>query len=211
AVENEEGRGVEAGIKSALFDNKINFTLTAYDIRLKNVRVNNPESSINGGPDPDAPQYTLAGRQTSRGVEFDCNFDLGKSLTFFGAVGYVEAVISNAAEYDNNRQRARVPRANAGAGARWRPHSGPVKGLFVTGGVSYIGSSRYNNAMYDLVIPGYSLVSAGVGYDFSFNIKRKINNRMQVNINNLLNHQYVTNAASGGPRRAVQVSYRLGF
>jgi iron complex outermembrane receptor protein len=209
AFDNEEGEGIEAGIKSAMLDSKINFTATVYDIHLKNVRVLNPDHTSNGGTDPDAPYYTLAGKQRSRGAEIDLNIEIGNSLTVFGGLGYVEAIMDNTTVEQNNRQKARVPRTNAGAGARWRARSGPLRGWSLTGGVRYAGASHYNWNMPNLVVHGYSIVDAGAGYDFS--IKRKIHNRVQINISNLLNHQYITHSGYGGAKRSLQTSWRVNF
>jgi iron complex outermembrane receptor protein len=209
AFDNEEGEGIEAGIKSAMLDGKINFTVTVYDIHLKNVRVLNPESTTNGGTDPDASYYTLAGKQRSKGAEIDLNIEISNSLTVFGGLGYVEAIMDNTTVEQNNRQKARVPRTNAGAGVRWRARSGLFRGWSLTGGVRYAGASHYNWNMPNLVVHGYSIVDAGVGYDFS--IKRKIHNRVQINIGNLLNHQYITHSGYGGAKRSLQTSWRVNF
>jgi len=133
---NEEGDGWEAGIKTALFDDRLTFTLGYYDITLNNVATTDSTTNIT----------YITGEQRSKGVELDFNWVATPSLQFFGGYGYTDATIvrNEVARHLVGTTPRRAPRDTIGLGAKYELKQGKLKGFFATAGVRYAARSLVN-------------------------------------------------------------------
>lgn len=102
----------ETGVKHVLWDNRAEWSFSAYDILRKNVY------AAAGGM-----QLNIAGRQESRGVELAGSIRPIEPLRLWGNIAYVDA---RYADYDfaggsfSGNTPPNVPRIVANAGASWR-------------------------------------------------------------------------------------------
>lgn len=138
-VPNETGKGWEAGLKAALFDNKLTFTTGYFDI----VR----SGLLRSATGPDGQLYdVLSGEEGATGFEFDFNWIATRKLQFFGAYGWTDSkVLSN----DNARHligvsTRRTPEHTIGVGLKYDFKDGALKGLYFTAGYKYNSESLIN-------------------------------------------------------------------
>jgi iron complex outermembrane receptor protein len=75
----ERGLQTEIGLKQDFYDGKVNLNVAAYQLTKRNVERCAPQ-------DPDCRLYVLAGEQESRGLEFDLNGELSRSLRVTAAL-----------------------------------------------------------------------------------------------------------------------------
>ncbi|AWI09507.1 putative Ig domain-containing protein [Ereboglobus luteus] len=145
---NKESDGYEFGFKFTLFSEALNITLNRFYIRQENLTysVNDPETG--------QKETIVTGEQKAKGYEIDFNWQLTRSLNIIGGYGYVDAEITDAGKLNwlNNTTPRRVPKHNLGISVRYEFVSGPLKGLFATGGATYYSKS---------------LVNAGSGYNIT--------------------------------------------
>lgn len=140
-VPNETGKGWEAGLKAALFGDKLTFTTGYFDI----VR----SGLLRSATGPDGQLYdVLSGEEGATGFEFDFNWIATRRLQFFGAYGWTDSkVLSN----DNARHliggsTRRTPEHTIGVGLKYDFKDGALKGLYLTAGYKYNSESLINPA-----------------------------------------------------------------
>ncbi|MFD1705084.1 TonB-dependent receptor [Methylopila henanensis] len=149
-----KGRQVEAGVKQSLWDDRFEWTLSAFYIEKKDLLAPRP-GALAGTP---AEQI---GKQSSRGVEASVGVELGHGWRvdangtildarydeFFGAGGL---------SYKGNTPNA-VPEKLANVWATWRF----AENWKAQAGLQYVGRT-YTSASNDYKRPAYALVNAGL-------------------------------------------------
>lgn len=142
-IPNERGISKEVGFKAGLFKEKFVFTLAYFDIERKNVkreaRLYNEVTGV------EILYDVINGSETSKGVEFDYNWAvIPQRLQFFGQYGYINSKIHNAGSTPgfNDGPTLRTPKHRFSNGVKYNFRSGPLKGLYLTAGFRYEGTSR---------------------------------------------------------------------
>lgn len=139
-------RTYETGVKHVLWDNRAEWSFSAYDILRKNVY------AAAGGM-----QLNIAGRQESKGVELAGSIRPIEPLRLWGNIAYVDA---RYADYDfaggsfSGNTPPNVPRIVANAGASWRFFTlWPVE-IGITG--RHVGD-RYNSDANTVTMNAYTV------------------------------------------------------
>ena len=212
-AENEEIVGIEAGYKFKSKNFWANFN--AYYTTWAN-RITSTSALIT---DPTSPRFNQYEYTVNRGVEevhkgleLEVNYKPLRTLTLtgFASLGdwtykgetrstkYDEDqnVISNGDAKPENWDGLKVGDAaqtQFGAGVTYEF----VKGLSVDADYRYNGdfySSKVDEANGNLKLPSYNLMDAGVTYNFNVSPKNKF--ILRLNVNNVLNHIYISEAST---------------
>lgn len=139
-------RTYETGVKHVLWDNRAEWSFSAYDIVRKNVY------AAAGGM-----QLNIAGRQESRGVELAGSIRPIEPLRLWGNIAYVDA---RYADYDfagssfSGNMPPNVPRIVANAGASWRFFTPWPVEVGITG--RHVGD-RYNSDGNTVIMNAYTV------------------------------------------------------
>ncbi|GLK77294.1 TonB-dependent receptor [Methylopila jiangsuensis] len=148
-----KGRQVEAGVKQSLWDDRFEWTLSAFYIEKKDLLAPNPNK-------PGSPSEQI-GKQSSRGVEASVGVELGHgwrvdaNATILDA-RYDEFFGSGNVDYKGNTPNA-VPETLANVWATWRF----AEDWKAQAGLQYVGKT-YTSASNDHKRPAYALVNAGL-------------------------------------------------
>ncbi|MCK1340954.1 TonB-dependent receptor plug domain-containing protein [Bradyrhizobium sp. 38] len=139
-------RTYETGVKHLFWDNRAEWSFSAYDILRKNVY------AAAGGM-----QLNLAGRQESKGVELAASVRPIEPLRLWGNIAYVDA---RYADYNfvggsfSGNTPPNVPRIVANAGASWRLFTAWPVELGITG--RHVGD-RYNTDANVVTMKAYTV------------------------------------------------------
>lgn len=139
-------RTYETGVKHVFWDNRAEWSFSAYDILRKNVY------AAAGGM-----QLNIAGRQESKGVELAGSIRPIEPLRLWGNIAYVDA---RYADYDfaggsfSGNTPPNVPRIVANAGASWRFSAAWPVEVGITG--RHVGD-RYNTDANTVTLNAYTV------------------------------------------------------
>lgn len=166
----------EVGIKHA--SGKFNYTLALFSIdRVKQMEVIRGEDLY----------LTQDGLETYEGVEFSTSYQFTDNLNLgFGAL-YLDGTIKNVSAENEEIEGNHAPYASDWQWVtNFEYHLAGIEGLKLHGNLRHFGES-YTSDLNTLKIPGYTLINAGVSYEFeSWDRLWKING----NIFNLTNEKY---------------------
>jgi len=192
-VAPETGENIEAGLKTALLDGRLNTLLSLYQLTRQNVATANLST-------PDPFDSLVSGEQRSRGVEFEAELQLLPSWDLTTAYSYTDAKITKDNTLPVGVRLQGVPEYTFSAWTKYTLQDGPLKGLgFGLGGRYYTeqeGDATYSN-LFEL--PAYGIMNAAVYYE-------RGPFHAQVNINNMLDARYFIGSSNdlyvlpGGPR-----------
>jgi iron complex outermembrane receptor protein len=139
-------RTYETGVKHVLWDNRAEWSFSAYDILRKNVYAAAGGQTLN-----------IAGRQESKGVELAGSIRPIEPLRLWGNIAYVDA---RYADYDfaggsfSGNTPPNVPRIVANAGASWRLFTPWPVEIGITG--RHVGD-RYNTDANTVTMSAYTV------------------------------------------------------
>jgi outer membrane receptor protein involved in Fe transport len=178
----ERSRSWEAGVKVAAFDRRLDFSATAFDMRLSNLVV----SVVQGG----VPTRVNAGQEKFQGFEFESSYRLPalEAMRLFASYAYhnpkfvkFEAVNENGiVENFAGNSPELVPRHQARLGAVYAPAEGPGGSLTLR----YTGT-RFLDRDNVLTTGAFWTVDASLSYPVSFF-------RVELVGRNLTNKRYFT-------------------
>ncbi len=198
---NEEGQGVEFGVKTTWFDGKLNLVLGVYAIERNNVLQTffDEELGMN--------VTNVEGQIKTDGVELDFNWQVTPALQIVGGFGYMDNRVTKNDEspWIVGQLVARGPSPhNYGMAMVYRFQSTRWKGLslradfsgqgeslgeygsgpYVRNGVTYANDGRVN-----IKQPGYTLVNVGASYSWRGRNSRW-RHSVSFNVKNLFDEQY---------------------
>lgn len=180
-VAPETGENFEVGLKTALFDGRLNTLLALYQLTRQNVATANL-----GTPDPF--DSVVSGEQRSRGVEFEAVLQLAPGWDLTTAYTYNDAKITKDNTLPVGARLQGVPAFTFSAWTKYTLQGGPLKGLgFGLGGRYYTeqeGDSTYGNPFK---LPAYGIMDAAVYY-----VRDRFH--AQVNLNNVLDERHFVGA-----------------
>jgi len=163
-----DGKQHEYGVKSEFFNRRLSLNLAYFEIKQTNITSGNP-ARIAG--DMTAPA-TLVSDQKNHGVEIELNGALTRNLSAMASFSQIKMS-------DQYGRDVRFVSKNLAAGLlSYRVHEGPLSGLSATIGAIYTGKFAGEVPSLDLTplnvvvqpsfyIPSYTLINAGLGYDWS--------------------------------------------
>ncbi len=201
----EHANQFEAGVKTDLFDGKLSFTASLYDIKVENT-LYTEMTEVNG------KNYLITvqnGTQKSQGVELELIANPIEGLNIIAGYSYNYSKMLNA-------DPALEGRRPAGAGPAtlinsWLsyaiPH-GQLKGLGLGTGVNYIGKHLTGNSAKTgvFILPAYVMATATVFYD-------KPKYRLGLKVDNLADELYFTGQGVLSPQMprtfAANVTFRF--
>ncbi|WP_426811280.1 TonB-dependent siderophore receptor [Pseudomonas sp. WOUb67] len=194
--EPTEGEQYEVGLKYQPPGTATMLTASLYHLTQQNVLTR----------DPIDPLKSIAtGEQVSKGLELEAVSDLSDRLKMTASYSFNDPEVTKSNDGNEGKQPLNVPRHLA---SLWLDYRLPM-GLGVSGGARYTGSN-YGDAQNTVKNEGYTLVDAGVHYDFGGSLDGV---RLALNARNLFDKRYI-NCQQGycyrGEARSVvtSLSYR---
>jgi len=175
----------EVGIKTELFDGKLNSTLAFFDLTKQSVA-----TQITGSP------FSRAiGEANSQGVELDISGQLTENLSIIGSYAYSDARITKDLSGTEGNRLASVPRNSGSLWAKWEFGDEFIRGLSLGTGVYVRGTRSADNNITtpaDYVqLPGYARWDASIGYSFNYAGTKMTT---QLNVYNILDKDYYDRA-----------------
>lgn len=178
------GKQIEAGIKYQPTGRKSFITLSAFEIRQRNMTTPDPEPMHSGF-------LVQSGEARVHGIELEAKANINESLDMIASYAYLNSKMVNANQDATGRtlqgkSLERVPRHQA---ALWMEYS-PFSALHLATGLRYQGSN-FGDADNTLALPARTLVDASIRYDaehFSPSLKGMT---LQLTASNLFNKTYI--------------------
>jgi len=178
----------EAGVKTALLDDRLNITVSYYDIKVTDRVV-----PIAGNPN----DYRQGGKVGSKGFEFELSAHPVKGLSVIAGYSHNEIKVLEGTEDDFYNQPGRAP---GGQGPQdlanlWANYK-IIKNFGIGIGGNYAGEYKVidNSKTGVFTLPSYTLVNGSIFYNSS-----KI--RVSLNVNNINNAEYYIGYWSVNPQK----------
>lgn len=168
-----EGEQYEVGLKYQPPGTSTLLTASLYHLTQTNVVTRDPANSS---------FQVQTGEQVSRGLELEAVSDLSDSLRMTASYSFNDAEVTKDSDYQGKAPK-NVPRHLA---SLWLDYRLPF-GLGVSGGARYTGST-YGNGENTLKNEAYTLIDAGVHYDFGGGLDGV---RLALNARNLTDKRYI--------------------
>lgn len=193
------GKGYDVGFKAEFFGGRLSATLAGF--QLENTGIVN--SVITGtSPVTGLPVFTTfqSGTEASKGVEFSGVYTPANGWQMLFSYSYLDAYVktdrSNPARV--GLQLTNTAHQYFNFWAKYTMQDGDMKGLYFAGGVNYTGERLVHISNQALFWDTLPLVTAAVGYTFTFD-GRPLS--VDLSGRNLLNKDYSgTNNSRGEPR-----------
>lgn len=175
----QQAEQLEAGVKMDLFQHKLTFTASYY-----NIEVDNISRAISVADPNDASKMLNVtiqdGTQRSRGVEFDMVANPLPGLNIVAGYSYNDSKIINAAPATKGRRpNAAGPASLANAWISYTARAGSLAGFGAGIGGNYAGENKITSSLAtgDFILPSYTIVNATLFYNASkFRIAIKADN-----------------------------------
>lgn len=178
----ERGNQFEGGFKASLFKNRLNATVSYYNIKVKDQLLYTGEF---------APGFISVQQQIastlSKGFELEVNAYLVKGFSLVGGLAYNDTVD----EFTNSRPTTAGSSWNANFNLAYQFVDGKVKGLGFGFGGNYASD---NNVTGDFILPEYFVLNANAFYD-----AKKF--RIGVRVDNFTNEHYWTGYSTANPQK----------
>lgn len=199
-----EGEQFEVGIKYQPLGSNSLFSLAAYELKQDNLVVTNIATSTR----------EQVGEVRVRGIEAEARVDLLNGWEIIGSYAYQDSEITRASDGTEGNRLPYVPEHQASAWVNYTFDTGRLAGLSLGGGVRFVGSAFGDNRN-TLETDAYTLVDAGLSYDFGVNNEKLEGLNLAVNVSNLFDEEYVAscnnlNACYWGNSRTIRgtLTYR---
>ena len=179
----------EIGTKVEFFDGKLRAGLDYFDLTKQNVatadKINDPTGAFG---------YQLSiGEVQSKGTELDIQGEIQPGWNVIATYAHTNIRITKSNNGDVGLRKEDVPKDMASLWTTFEFKQESLRGLKIGGGVNGYGSTTDSTNTIDT--PGYALLNAMAAYDFKAG-EHKVT--AQLNINNLLDKTYYTNAWVSG-------------
>jgi iron complex outermembrane receptor protein len=188
--EPEHANQMEFGLKTNLFSDKLNATVSYYDIRVKNVVIGGTFNEFS----------TQGGEVESKGVELDLNAHPVKGLSLIAGFSYNDSKIiqgdsANVWLETGRRPIYSGPKTMVNFWASY-DFSGPLKGFGLGFGGNYSSELLILDSKVTgtFALPSYMVMNAAVSYTMN-------KFRFGLNLNNFTNKEYYTGYSTVNPQR----------
>lgn len=168
-----EGKQYEVGLKYQPPGSSTLLTASLYHLTQENVSTRDPVRPLN---------TVQTGEQVSRGLELEAVSDLTDALRMTASYSFNDAEVTKDSDFKGKAPK-NIPRHLA---SLWLDYRLPF-GLGVGGGARYTGS-QYGDGDNTFKNEGYTLVDAGVYYDFGAGLDGV---RLALNARNLTDKRYI--------------------
>ena len=199
----------EVGTKTEFFDGRLRATFAYYNLTKQNVASADPNPSHCGGP---GGCVLLTGEVRSRGPELDIQGEILPGWNVIATYANTDIIVTKGNELDNPAAGSRywgVPRNTASLWNTYDFQKDSLKGFKVGGGVTVRdGQIIYVGDGAQPTIPGYATVDLLAAYSMKVG-KSKVS--AQLNVNNLLDHEYYSQAQSYASSLNTSAGYNAGF
>jgi iron complex outermembrane recepter protein len=212
----ESAQQWEIGAKTELFDGRLRATLAYYDLTKQNVATSDftPEHSCFGGG---VGSCSIAvGEVRSRGPELDIQGEILPGWNVIATYANQDVRVTKSTNagtsgslsgFEEGNRLQFVPRNTGSVWTTYEVQQGDLKGFQIGGGVNLQDSVV--NADNTFKSPGFALVGLMTGYSFDFGKQAKVN--LQLNIDNLLDKSYISNASPSRFDPANDFDYNIGY
>jgi iron complex outermembrane receptor protein len=231
------GRQYEAGLKFQPRGANALFTLSAFDLKRRNVPVADPRggTTVNGVAIPQGAQVQV-GEVQVRGIELDGRGDVAPGLSVTVAGTYTDPRVTRGNPVSGNgaalagvtgTRPLGVPKWSASSFVAWRTDQaaqGPLGGFELGAGVRYVGESDGTSQIVRNRVtfnerfksPGFVLVDALIAYDVGKLDTRYEGMTLSVNAANLFDKRHIAscffnNSCYFGAPRTVTGTLRYSF
>lgn len=187
AVDPQEARQVEAGIKTELLDGKVTATAALFEITKTNILTKDPLNPAVSIP---------IGEARSKGFEFDVT---GRISNKWSIIGSLTIDTTEITKDNNGRQGKLLPGVPLRSGSLWAKydHGSETEGLSLGAGI-YLRGQREGDPNNTYQLPGYARMDAFAAYKFKMLGAKQAT--AQINVNNLFDKKYFDYGGSGGTR-----------
>nr|WP_137829199.1 TonB-dependent siderophore receptor [Methylobacterium sp. L1A1] len=173
------GEGIEAGAKVALLDRRLNLNAAVFDIRRTNVQTTDPANT----------NFSIAaGELRSRGFDLSIAGYLAPGWRVIGTYAYVDAAVKRDTTIPVGTRLANVPMNSFGMQSVYEFQGGPLRGLGLGGGLTYVGARNGGTAASTFRLPEYTVVNLISYYWITPEVK------IYLNVENLLDKVYYDRA-----------------
>lgn len=195
----------EAGAKMDLFEGKLSFTASVYDIEVTNMT--RPEEVNVDGKD-----YLITvqnGTQKSKGIELELIANPFEGLNLIAGYSYNDSkLVKGTAALEGRRPASAGPTTLINSWISYAIPRGSLKGLGLGTGVNYIGKHLTANSKTTgvFILPSYIMATATVFYD-------NPQYRLGVKVDNLADELYFTGQGTLSPQlpRTIAASVTFKF
>ncbi|WP_438754212.1 TonB-dependent siderophore receptor [Pararhizobium sp. O133] len=162
--------------------------------------------------------YAQVGEQRVRGVEIEGKYELTPQLDILASYAYSNSKITESSDpVELGREMLFLPEHQASVWLAYRPDI--VEGLTLSAGVRGMSSYQTDFAyLPQLRIPGRALVDIGAEFDFGAVNKEFSGTKLQVNVTNLFDKEYVSHCVNDtgggcnyGAGRAITASLKYSW
>lgn len=182
-LEPQQADQKEGGFKLDLFNHKLLFTASYYDILVKNItRV----ISVDNGNGTNVNVTIQDGQQRAKGLEFDLVANPAQGLNIIAGYSYNDSRIEKAAPAtDGRRPNSAGPANLANLWISYTATTGELRGLGAGLGGNYAGKNLITSSLPtgNFYLPEYTVFNASVFYD-----AKKY--RLAIKADNLTNKEY---------------------
>ncbi|WP_277961085.1 TonB-dependent siderophore receptor [Pseudomonas sp. RIT-To-2] len=188
AFKPTKGEQYEIGVKVQPVGWDSFITLSAFQIKQKNVRTTDPENAL---------YYVQTGEVRIRGAELEAHANLTPQLSLVAGYSVLDPEVTKdtTASTEGNRPVS-VPLNQASA---WVDYAlrGPLDGISAGVGLRHIGKS-YGDVANDVSVDAYNLIDAALRYDLQKAAAALKGWSVAVNMTNLNDKHYVASCFSAG-------------
>ncbi|MFK3775526.1 TonB-dependent siderophore receptor [Pseudomonas sp. NPDC089406] len=181
-LDPETGTQYEVGAKYDIIPERLSATLSAFEIRRKNLAATDPLDS----------SYSIqTGEQRVRGVELDVSGEIQDGWNVIGNIAVLDAKLVKDTRLEEGNRLEGVPVVSGSLWSTYQLQDGALQGLGFGAGVFFAGK-RYGDLANSYSAPGYGRLDMSVFYDIDEHV------RVSLNARNVLDKDYIETIASAG-------------
>lgn len=227
----ETAKGYDYGFKGSFLNERLNYTVGGYYIKRYNVSVSDSvEDPPGSGNFVNITRRD--GDQWDRGIEVDVNWSINRQFSTGLSYGHVNAIYTDfGSRFPEAVGRAvqNISPTNGGAYLKFTGSEGALKGFSANVGVTYVArtptespiagdtTARVNGVQvvtastgqWKLTVPSFTLWN--VGFSYNWGARERYSHSLRLNINNVLDQDYLKVNRNIGDGRGIYLSYTLGF
>ncbi|TKC60405.1 TonB-dependent siderophore receptor [Pedobacter hiemivivus] len=199
----QQANQFEAGIKMELFEGKLSFTASAYDISVKDM-TRSEQVTVAG------TNYMVTvqnGTQKSKGVELELIANPIEGLNIIAGYSYNDSkLVKSTVQTEGRRPPSAGPATLINSWISYAIPRGNIKGLGIGTGINFIDKHRTSNTLTTGVftLPSYIMATATIFYD-------KPQYRLGVKVDNLADEKYFAGQGVLTPQLPRTIAASLTF
>lgn len=171
----QQAESYETGVKLSLLDGRLDATGAFFDIRRTNQLATDPVDQ----------NFSVAtGEARSRGFDLTVAGFLAPGWRVIGTYAFVNAAITRDTTLPAGTRLANIPQNSVALQSVYEFQDGPLRGLGLGGGVTYVGSRVAGTALSTFKMPDYTLANLISYYWITPEV------RVYLNVDNLFDERY---------------------